>query len=126
MSTIRCAWGNSAPEYVDYHDEEWGVPLHGDDALFERLCLEAFQSGLSWLTAVTCAAVRMETSPFKPRSCTGWRTASTRSGVWPRDCEPRRRSGSGGGTRHFRAPRTRALHTPPGPAPGLQGCMKHD
>jgi DNA-3-methyladenine glycosylase I len=46
----RCAWGESAPEYVVYHDEEWGVPLRGDDALFERLCLEAFQSGLSWLT----------------------------------------------------------------------------
>ena len=38
------------PEYVSYHDEEWGTPLHGDDALFERLCLEAFQSGLSWIT----------------------------------------------------------------------------
>jgi DNA-3-methyladenine glycosylase I len=46
----RCAWATSAPEYVDYHDEEWGTPLHGDDALFERLCLEAFQSGLSWIT----------------------------------------------------------------------------
>jgi DNA-3-methyladenine glycosylase I len=46
----RCGWANSAPEYVTYHDEEWGTPLHGDDALFERLCLEAFQSGLSWIT----------------------------------------------------------------------------
>jgi DNA-3-methyladenine glycosylase I len=46
----RCAWATSAPEYIDYHDAEWGTPLHGDDALFERLCLEAFQSGLSWLT----------------------------------------------------------------------------
>ena len=46
----RCAWATSAPEYVGYHDEEWGTPLHGDDALFERLCLEAFQSGLSWIT----------------------------------------------------------------------------
>ena len=45
-----CAWANSAPEYVTYHDEEWGTPLRGDDALFERLCLEAFQSGLSWIT----------------------------------------------------------------------------
>jgi DNA-3-methyladenine glycosylase I len=50
VETIRCGWGDSAPEYVTYHDEEWGRPLHGDDALFERLCLEAFQSGLSWLT----------------------------------------------------------------------------
>ncbi|MDQ3465643.1 MAG: DNA-3-methyladenine glycosylase I [Actinomycetota bacterium] len=46
----RCAWAGSAPEYVAYHDEEWGTPLHGDDALFERLSLEAFQSGLSWIT----------------------------------------------------------------------------
>jgi DNA-3-methyladenine glycosylase I len=50
VDRIRCAWGDSAPEYVSYHDEEWGTPLHGDDELFERLCLEAFQSGLSWLT----------------------------------------------------------------------------
>ncbi|NEK86537.1 DNA-3-methyladenine glycosylase I [Blastococcus saxobsidens] len=46
----RCGWATSTPEYVTYHDEEWGVPLRGDDALFERLCLEAFQSGLSWIT----------------------------------------------------------------------------
>jgi DNA-3-methyladenine glycosylase I len=46
----RCDWGDSAPEYVRYHDEEWGTPLRGDRALFERLSLEAFQSGLSWLT----------------------------------------------------------------------------
>jgi len=48
--TPRCGWATSAPEYVRYHDEEWGTPLHGDDALFERVCLEAFQSGLSWIT----------------------------------------------------------------------------
>lgn len=47
---LRCWWGISAPEYVEYHDVEWGRSLRGDDALFERLCLEAFQSGLSWLT----------------------------------------------------------------------------
>ena len=47
---LRCPWATSAPEYVDYHDEEWGTPLTGDDALFERLCLEAFQSGLAWIT----------------------------------------------------------------------------
>ena len=46
----RCAWGASTPEYVTYHDQEWGVPLHGEGELFERLTLEAFQSGLSWLT----------------------------------------------------------------------------
>ncbi|MEU8527241.1 MULTISPECIES: DNA-3-methyladenine glycosylase I [Streptomyces] len=47
---LRCPWGLSAEDYVAYHDEEWGKPVHGDDALFERLCLEAFQSGLSWIT----------------------------------------------------------------------------
>ncbi|GDY29980.1 DNA-3-methyladenine glycosylase I [Gandjariella thermophila] len=46
----RCAWGGSTPDYAAYHDDEWGVPLRGEAALFERLCLEAFQSGLSWLT----------------------------------------------------------------------------
>ncbi len=45
----RCGWAESAPEYVDYHDDEWGRPLHGETQLFERLSLEAFQSGLSWL-----------------------------------------------------------------------------
>jgi DNA-3-methyladenine glycosylase I len=48
----RCAWAGSAPEYADYHDAEWGRPLHGDDAMFERLSLEAFQSGLSWLVVL--------------------------------------------------------------------------
>ncbi|MFI8191054.1 DNA-3-methyladenine glycosylase I [Streptomyces sp. NPDC085946] len=46
----RCPWALSAAEYVAYHDEEWGRPVRGDDALFERLSLEAFQSGLSWIT----------------------------------------------------------------------------
>ncbi len=46
---VRCSWADSAPEYVRYHDEEWGQPLHGETALFERMSLEAFQSGLSWL-----------------------------------------------------------------------------
>ncbi|OMQ12906.1 3-methyladenine DNA glycosylase, partial [Modestobacter sp. VKM Ac-2676] len=50
MDRPRCDWATSAPEYVRYHDEEWGVPLQGDDALYERLTLEAFQSGLSWIT----------------------------------------------------------------------------
>ena len=46
----RCWWALSAPEYVGYHDDEWGRPVTSDDGLFERLTLEAFQSGLSWLT----------------------------------------------------------------------------
>jgi DNA-3-methyladenine glycosylase I len=47
---LRCPWGLSAEDYVAYHDTEWGRTVHGDDALYERLTLEAFQSGLSWLT----------------------------------------------------------------------------
>ena len=46
----RCAWAGSDPDYLAYHDAEWGVPVHGERELFERLTLEAFQSGLSWLT----------------------------------------------------------------------------
>jgi DNA-3-methyladenine glycosylase I len=46
----RCFWGGGSPEFIAYHDDEWGRPVHDDDALFERLCLEAFQSGLAWIT----------------------------------------------------------------------------
>lgn len=48
----RCPWGDGPPIYRTYHDTEWGVQLHGRDALFERISLEAFQSGLSWLTVL--------------------------------------------------------------------------
>jgi len=47
---FRCPWAESSQLYRDYHDQEWGRPLHGDDAMFERMCLEAFQSGLAWIT----------------------------------------------------------------------------
>ena len=47
----RCPWAKGEV-YERYHDDEWGVPLHGDEALFEKLSLEAFQSGLSWLTVL--------------------------------------------------------------------------
>ena len=46
----RCFWGDSPPEYRAYHDTEWGFPVADDRRLFEKLCLEGFQSGLSWLT----------------------------------------------------------------------------
>lgn len=46
----RCPWGLSTPDYVAYHDTEWGRPVHGDVAIFERITLEAFQSGLAWIT----------------------------------------------------------------------------
>ena len=47
---LRCPWGTGTPDYTTYHDDEWGRPVHGEAALFERISLEAFQSGLSWLT----------------------------------------------------------------------------
>jgi DNA-3-methyladenine glycosylase I len=46
----RCSWGTSTDDYVSYHDTEWGFPVVDDRRLFEKLCLEGFQSGLSWLT----------------------------------------------------------------------------
>ncbi len=48
----RCAWGASTPEYLDYHDSEWGFPVVEETRLLEMLCLEGFQSGLSWLTVL--------------------------------------------------------------------------
>ena len=47
---VRCSWATSAPEFLAYHDEEWGQPVRRDAALYERMTLESFQSGLSWLT----------------------------------------------------------------------------
>lgn len=46
----RCSWGASTPDYAAYHDTEWGFPVDADRRLFEKICLEGFQSGLSWLT----------------------------------------------------------------------------
>ncbi len=46
----RCSWLNDDPLYVEYHDTEWGVEVRGDQAIFERITLEGFQAGLSWLT----------------------------------------------------------------------------
>lgn len=46
----RCGWIGTDLEYRRYHDEEWGTPLHGDQPLFEKICLEGFQAGLSWIT----------------------------------------------------------------------------
>src|SRR5438876_9148077 len=50
MTKQRCAWGNSSALYLDYHDSEWGVPIHDDTTLFEFLILEGAQAGLSWST----------------------------------------------------------------------------
>ena len=50
MSDARCTWCGEDPLYVAYHDEEWGVPERDGRALFEKLILEGFQAGLSWIT----------------------------------------------------------------------------
>lgn len=49
-NVARCAWVGADPAYARYHDDEWGRPLHGDRALFEKISLEGFQAGLSWIT----------------------------------------------------------------------------
>src|SRR5512137_1946709 len=64
---VRCAWGLSDPLYVRYHDEEWGFPVADDRRLFEKLCLEGFQSGLSWLTILRKReAFRRAFASFEP------------------------------------------------------------
>ncbi|MEV7227768.1 MULTISPECIES: DNA-3-methyladenine glycosylase I [Polymorphospora] len=69
----RCGWGGSTPDYAAYHDDEWGRPVHGDDAHFERLTLEAFQSGLSWLTILRKrAAFRTAFDGFQIKTVAGY------------------------------------------------------
>ena len=64
---MRCFWGVSAPDYVDYHDREWGFPVTDDRRLFEKICLEGFQAGLSWLTILRKReAFRKAFSNFDP------------------------------------------------------------
>ena len=63
----RCWWGASTPEYVRYHDEEWGWPVVDERGLLERMCLEGFQSGLSWLTILRKReAFRAAFAEFEP------------------------------------------------------------
>jgi len=64
---MRCSWVSDDPLYLAYHDQEWGHAVHGDTALFERISLEAFQSGLSWLTILRKrSAFRRAFSDFTP------------------------------------------------------------
>ena len=73
---VRCAWSLGSRDYRDYHDLEWGRPVHGDTALFERLSLEAFQSGLSWLTILRKRpAFREAFAGFAPEVVAGFGTA---------------------------------------------------
>jgi DNA-3-methyladenine glycosylase I len=69
----RCAWGANDAEYRRYHDEEWGTPLHDERRLFEKLCLEGFQAGLSWITILRKRpAFRAAFSDFDPEIVAGW------------------------------------------------------
>ena len=69
----RCWWGVSAPEYVAYHDDEWGRPVRDSRALYEKLCLEAFQSGLSWITILRKReAFRAAFARFDPEVVAGF------------------------------------------------------
>ncbi|HEY0540681.1 MAG TPA: DNA-3-methyladenine glycosylase I [Actinoallomurus sp.] len=73
---MRCPWGSSAPDYVAYHDEEWGRPVCDDRGLYERLCLEAFQSGLSWLTILRKRpGFRRAFDDFEPEKVAAYGTA---------------------------------------------------
>jgi DNA-3-methyladenine glycosylase I len=70
---VRCAWGDSTPEYRRYHDEEWGRAVHGEAPLYERFSLEAFQSGLSWLTILRKReAFRTAFAGFDPDAVAGF------------------------------------------------------
>ena len=70
----RCPWAGSDPLYIDYHDTEWGVPLHDDQRLFEMLILEGAQAGLSWITILRKrAAYRKAFDDFDPRKVARYR-----------------------------------------------------
>jgi DNA-3-methyladenine glycosylase I len=70
---VRCAWGASTPDYAAYHDTEWGRPVADDARLLEKLCLEGFQSGLSWLTILRKRdAFRRAFADFDADALAGW------------------------------------------------------
>jgi DNA-3-methyladenine glycosylase I len=70
---LRCPWALSSPDYLAYHDEEWGRPVRSDAGIFERLSLEAFQSGLSWLTILRKReSFRAAFGGFEPATVAGF------------------------------------------------------
>ena len=69
----RCGWGVSTPDYVAYHDTEWGFGVTSDVRLFEKICLEGFQSGLSWLTILRKReGFRAAFAGFEPATVAGF------------------------------------------------------
>jgi DNA-3-methyladenine glycosylase I len=70
---VRCSWATSAPDYLAYHDDEWGRPVTDDRGLYERMTLEAFQSGLSWITILRKReAFRAAFRDFDPEAVTAF------------------------------------------------------
>jgi len=77
---LRCPWALASDDYLAYHDTEWGRPVHGESALFERLCLEGFQSGLSWITILRKRdAFREAFSGFDPHKVAAFGEAEVES-----------------------------------------------
>jgi DNA-3-methyladenine glycosylase I len=73
---IRCAWCGTDPVYQAYHDQEWGRPIHDPRALWEALCLESFQAGLSWITILRRReGFRAAFAGFDPQIVAGWTEA---------------------------------------------------
>jgi DNA-3-methyladenine glycosylase I len=73
VEVVRCAWAGTDPMMVAYHDEEWGTPLHDERALFELLCLEGAQAGLSWSTILRRRdGYRVVYEGFEPTVIAGW------------------------------------------------------
>ena len=78
-AVLRCGWAGTSPEYVAYHDLEWGRELRGEQEMFERLSLEAFQSGLSWITILRKReAFRAAFAHFDPESVAAFTEADVR------------------------------------------------
>lgn len=70
---MRCAWCGTDPLYMDYHDHEWGRPIYDPRALWEALCLESFQAGLSWITILRRReGFRAAFAGFDPQIIAGW------------------------------------------------------
>ena len=76
----RCAWGASTPEYRAYHDGEWGRPVGDESRIYEKLCLEGFQAGLSWITILRKRpAFRRAFAGFDPQQVAGYGTLEVES-----------------------------------------------
>src|ERR1700728_627086 len=70
---LRCPWPGADPLYLAYHDEEWGVPEYDDQAMFEKLVLDGFQAGLSWITILRKRpAFRKAFDGFDPKKIVRW------------------------------------------------------